>query len=270
MKLKTSSRQLAFIGIMTSVNVLWLILSLYLPLFSSVLFIGLPLASLLVQQKTDFRHCFIYAFCTLLLSCLLSIQDALFFVVPCLFSGLLFGFLLQKRMHSFPCILLVSAFNTLLQFLSFCLILWIFHTDMKLLLQSLFQMSEEQTDEIFLTVCFLIAFIQTLIGYFVIEGEAKKFHIAVHAEKSAFLLCLILALLSASFGCALLLLLPAASHLLTGIGVISSCYLLTYILSYRSRMVSALSAGIYIVFFFMFLFLCSSVFPGNQPYLLYS
>ncbi len=99
---------------MAAINVIFVLLSSFIPVFSIILVIFLPLVSTIVTLFCKKKYYIIYAVATLGLCMLVTIwniSDSLFYVFPSLITGFLFGVGIEKR---FPTIYLIVS-SSLLQ-----------------------------------------------------------------------------------------------------------------------------------------------------------
>ena len=116
MKQEKRINQLCFATIMLSINIIFIVLNLFLPLFSLILLIGIPFSSVLVKLKCNYKYTLLYIICSLLISFFIDFQSTLFYLFPSLISGLVFGILIKKNIHAYYLIICSSLINVLIQF----------------------------------------------------------------------------------------------------------------------------------------------------------
>ena len=86
MKQEKRINQLCFATIMLSINIIFIVLNLFLPLFSLILLIGIPFSSALVKLKCNYKYTLLYITCSLLISFFIDFQSTLFYLFPSLIS----------------------------------------------------------------------------------------------------------------------------------------------------------------------------------------
>lgn len=184
------NKSIALISMMTALNLIFLLLSMFLPISSLFLMIALPLTSALVSIKVKPKFILIYFIATLLLS-FIDIQEALFYVLPSLFSGLAFGYLVNKKIHGFFILSITSIINFLLTLLSISLIKIIYEIDMYKYLANLLDYNENTLNQILAMALLILAIIQSLITYIICKNELLKFQILIKEDTSIFSMILL-------------------------------------------------------------------------------
>lgn len=115
-KRETPVQNIAYIAIMSAINVIFVLISSFLPILFLLLVFILPLTSVIVTIYCKKYFIPIYAITTIGLCLLvgygLNIFDTFIYVIPSLITGIVFGFLLEKKLH----VLYVLLINTAIQF----------------------------------------------------------------------------------------------------------------------------------------------------------
>ena len=178
-KKTTLIRTISFMAIFVAINVLCSFLTTVLPLLSVILIIFLPLTSAVVEITCKDRWFPIYALATIGLSIvdsLSSIDFTLFYVLPSIFTGYVFGFFLKNNLPSMFAIFFAATIHTLISF-SFIPLLELF-TGSNLIdvFAKILKISNRiWFDRSILILFFLVSLIQIILSFIVVENELKKF-----------------------------------------------------------------------------------------------
>lgn len=257
MKNSLAIKQLTFISIMCGINILFTILNLFLPFFTLVILIGLPFASLLVKMKVSFRYIIIYFLATLASCFLIDLQTAAFYIFPSLISGLLFGFLIQKRINGFYIIIVNSLVNIVLETISIFLIQIISNVDMFDFFSKILNISITRFKELYLSIFFAIGLLQSLFSYIIIEEEIKKFKYEIDESYSLFYVLLIGNTFFNGLGF-FINYLPVA-YFLSSIGLFIGVFLLAYLIKAKTTFIRYSLLTSYIITFFIWISINSLV-----------
>ena len=251
MKKSKSINKLTFTALMISLNVVFIIINSFFPVFSLLILIGIPFASSLVSIKTNIKYSLLYIFCSILICFFIDYQTVLFYLISSLISGFVFGTLIKKKIHSFFIIIISSLINIAIQFLSIEFVYLIYKINFIDIFCQLINIKKEEFLNISLSFFFLISVIQTLFSYIILEEEASKFNISINDNLSLFYPTLIgnifISILSIIF-----LKTPILSYFFTSISLVFSIYLLYYIFIYKSKFIRIISL---VIFALSFLFI---------------
>jgi len=178
-KKNTLIRTICFMSLFVAINVLCSFLTTIIPLLSVILIIFLPLTSAIVEITCKDRWFIIYAFATLGLSIVVSLSSidfTLFYIVPSVFTGYIFGFFLKNKLPSMFAIFFASIIQTLITFLFIPLIQLFSGTNMIDVFAKILRISNRiWFDRVVLLLFFIISLIQTILSFIVVENELKKF-----------------------------------------------------------------------------------------------
>ena len=178
-KKTTLIRTISFMAIFVAINVLCSFLTTVLPLLSVILIIFLPLTSAVVEITCKDRWFPIYALATIGLSIVVSLSSidfTLFYVLPSIFTGYVFGFFLKNNLPSMFAIFFAATIHTLISF-SFIPLLELF-TGSNLIdvFAKILKISNRiWFDRSILILFFLVSLIQIILSFIVVENELKKF-----------------------------------------------------------------------------------------------
>ena len=191
-KRETVTQNIAYLGIMSAVNVVAVIMMTYvLPLLFIPFVFALPLCSTVVTLFCKKRYFPIYAVATLGICMLVTLSDftvTLFYVFPSLLTGFIFGLFLSKKLPAHLSILSASIINMGLTYLSLPLIKLIYRIDMIDSIAKIFGLETFAYLD-FVTPCFILilSIIQEALTYAFIENELPKLGINGEEVNLAFL-----------------------------------------------------------------------------------
>lgn len=180
-KRETLIRTICFMSFFVAINVLCSFLTTVLPLVSVILIIFLPLTSAMVEVMCKDRWFPIYAVATIGLSIVVSLSSidfTLFYVVPSIFTGYIFGLFCKHNLPTMFAIFVASIIQTALSFAFIPLLQLITGTNLLDVFAKIFRISDRfWFDTSILLLFFAIALIQVILSFIVVENELKKFGI---------------------------------------------------------------------------------------------
>ena len=118
-KKETLIRTISFMSFFVAINVICSFLTTIIPVVSTILIIFLPLTSAVVEVNCKDRWFPIYAFATIGLSIVVtlsSIDFTIFYIVPSIFTGYIFGLFTKKNLSSMYAIFFATIIQTALSF----------------------------------------------------------------------------------------------------------------------------------------------------------
>lgn len=185
-KKETPAQNLAFCAIMASFDALLSLLGALLPLSSLFLMILAPLISSFVGYFCKKRYYALYIFAALGVSIAVSawdFQNTLFYLLPSLLSGVLYGLFLERKVPTSFSLFIVSLTQFLFFFVSYYLVKWIYQIDMVEKLLSLFgKPLNELSFSAFLLLGLGYSFGGSAISHLVFSLIAPKLGICVEIE----------------------------------------------------------------------------------------
>ena len=134
-------KALTFSSIMSAISVVFTVVAYLIGDIGLFLILILPLCSSLVSVSVKFKYALIYIVSTLLIS-LIDFQLALFIILPCLISGLIFGRLIRVYLQGHFIILINALVLLIMQFASTYLINFIYEIDLVQSISSLLLLKE--------------------------------------------------------------------------------------------------------------------------------
>ena len=262
-KKTTLVHHITYMGIMTAINLIFIVLATYIPFLMFLLILLLPFVSAIVSYYCLKRYYLIYAIASIGLCLIFNISDTIFYVVPSIITGFLIGLLLEKKINPFWLILSSTVVESALTFALIPLINLIGNVDIVYTFLSLFKLTEftYKTEVTYLFIFFL-SLVQCSLTHFVLLSDAKKIGIDVNNEVNTFgqyiigtELMLVLCLVFSFFYLPLALVFLAVSFYF-------AIFLLIDLVISKKKAVYILLGVLLLVSFFTFAFLYATI---NQP-----
>lgn len=186
-KKETLIRSMPLMAMMAAINVIFSLFTTFIPLLSVALIIFIPLTSTLVEVYCKDRYFPIYAIATLGLSVVVSlsaIDFTLFYLVPSIATGYVFGLMAKKNFPSLWGIFIASVLQTAISFAFIPIIqLVVNHNlidDLKVILRVT---DSTYFDNLLILMFFVIGLIQTVLSFIVVTNELKKFGVQQDNDK---------------------------------------------------------------------------------------
>ena len=177
-KKQTLIRTISFMAFFVAINVVCSFLTVVLPLLGLILIILLPLTSAVVEVYCKDRWFPIYAFATIGLSIVVtlsSIDFTIFYVVPSIFTGYIFGLFAKKHLPSMYAIFIATIIQTLLSFAFIPLIELITGTNLIMSFAKILRISDIFLfKSLILLIFFIVSLIQTILSFIVVKNELTK------------------------------------------------------------------------------------------------
>lgn len=185
-KKTTLVHHITYMGIMTAINLIFIILANFVPFLIFLLILLLPFASTIVSYYCLKRYYLIYAVASIGLCLIFNIPDTIFYVLPAIITGFVIGVLLEKGAHPFWLVLFSSIIEAGLTFAFIPLINLIANTDIVQDFLKIFKLDSFAYQEIatYLFVYF-ISLLQCILTQFVLINDIKKMGIIVTSRVSS-------------------------------------------------------------------------------------
>lgn len=175
---ETFTENIAFMGIMSAINIVLCLIMALLPAISIVLIIALPLVSALVELYCKDRYYPIYLFSTIGLSLVATLWNygaTINYLIPAVISGYIFGFVTKRKLLPIWGIVISGIINAGLVYGGFYLTSAILEIDVINTIRTFLLMSDNKYfDIIFPFFVLTMSLIEMSIAYFVIHFEVKK------------------------------------------------------------------------------------------------
>ena len=186
-KKTTLVHHITYMGIMTAINLIFIVLATYIPFLMFLLILLLPFVSTIVSYYCQKRYYLIYAVASVGLCLIFNISDTIFYVVPAIVTGFLIGLLLEKKLNPFWLILSSTVVESALTFALIPLINLIGNVDIVYTFLALFKLTEftYKTEVTYLFIFFL-SLVQCSLTHFVLLSDAKKIGIDISFEVNTY------------------------------------------------------------------------------------
>ena len=186
-KKETLIRAMPLMAMMAAINVIFSLFTAFVPFMAIALIIFIPLTSTLVEVYCKDRYFPIYAIATLGLSICVSlsaIDFTLFYLVPSIITGYVFGFMGKRNFPSLWGILIASILQTGISFAFIPLIKLVTQRslidDIKIILGVT---DTTYFNNLIVLLFFVISLVQTILSFIVVSNELKKFGVKNIEEK---------------------------------------------------------------------------------------
>ena len=178
-KKETIVQNIAYMAIMAAINVIFVLLTTFVPVLLFLIVFVLPLTSVIVTLHCKKRYFPIYAVVTVGLCMLVTIwriDDTIFYVIPSLISGFIFGLLIEKKFPSFWIIFITTIIQIGFTYASIPLIQLMFGRNIIDVFATAFSLQDFQYLS-FVVPCFIffISLAQEIIAFIIIRNELPKF-----------------------------------------------------------------------------------------------
>ena len=238
-KRETLVQNIAFMAIMSAVNVIFSLISTLVPVLFFLLIFILPLTSTLVCIFCEKKYYVIYAVATILLSLLASFfqfTEVISYIIPSIATGLIFGLMIEHKINSLWIILIATIVQVGLSYASIYIISWYIDRSIINELINLFGLSEfgfkEYLPPMFM---FIISLIQIAITYIIIREEIKKMGIETNEEVPSIplLSIIVVALTGLTIGFSFFL--GVVAFLFFGLTIVIGVYITVYSFSLKKK-----------------------------------
>ena len=189
-KRETLTQNIAYMGLMAAINVIFVLLTYFVPFLIFVLVFVLPLTSVVVTLFCQKKYLPIYMLATIglcLIATMNNFSDTLFYVIPALISGVVFGLLVEKKVSPIWIIFASTLITTGLSYAFVPLIELIYGQNIITVFLTVFRVNEFTYID-YMVPCFiyLISLIQSILSYIFIRAELPKLGITIE-EKTQYL-----------------------------------------------------------------------------------
>ena len=206
-KKTTPIQNMAFMALMAAINIVFVLLTTFVPVLVVLIIFVLPLTSVLVTlfcQKRYYPLYFVATIALCMICTIWNISDTIFYVIPSMIAGFIFGIFV---IYKFPLLYLILGPSIVYFAFAYAFIPLIkFWLNIDIVNTFLVAFKLENFENIGIIIpsfIFVIALIQSIISYIIIKDEIAKFGNDI-IEKKAFswiniLMCALLIALSVTF-----------------------------------------------------------------------
>ena len=264
-KRETLVQNITYMARMAAINVVFVLITVFLPFLFFLIVFVLPLTSTIVTLHCKKRYFPIYAVATIglcMICTMWQIGDTIFYVIPSIISGFLFGFMAEKKVPSFWIITVTTVVQIAFSYAAIPLINLISGKDVVVTFASAFGLGDFKYLN-FVVPCFIffISLAQQVIAYMVIKEELPKFGYTLNEPKE-----LPLSLAIAIGACTTLAFVftfipycGPIGYLMTLMSLLFSCYAIIYLILGKKTLVYILLVASLVVSMFTFALLYKMV-----------
>ena len=255
-KKQTLVQNITYMALMAAINVIFVLLTTLVPFLFFLIVFVLPLTSTIVTLHCKKRYFPIYAVATIglcLLCTIWKIDDTIFYVIPSIISGFVFGFMVEKKVPSFWIILATTILQIGFTYASIPLIKLMTGRNIIEDFATVFMVK----DFIYLdyvTPCFIffIALAQEILAFVIIREELPKFGYTLNDPKNIPLSLCITILTSIVLVVVFAFVYGPLSYLFTLIALFLTIYAIAYLILENKVLIYILLGAAVLVTFFLF------------------
>lgn len=174
----TLTQNIAFMGIVAAINVICSVLGALFPIASIFIIIFLPFFSATVSLLCKWKYYPIYFFASIgvaLGATFWNTQYTVFYLIPSLITGFIFGFCFKKHLSGSYAILFASIAQLAISYALIPLINLIYNTDIINQFLRMMKLDNKQFAYIMIpSFIFLISLIQMIFSFIVLNNELNK------------------------------------------------------------------------------------------------
>lgn len=250
-------KNITFCSLITSINIIFVLLNIFMPFFTLFLIIIIPFSITLTCIKCGVKYSLLTIISSLLITSLIDFNTALIYVFPSLISGFLFAIFIKLKFHRFYIVLFSSLIGIISQFISIKIIELISNIDIIQFLNNIFHFDSNQLELYSFTILFFISLIQSLFSYIIIDAESNKFNIIIHKKDDIFYYILLQTTLITIISVIIYNINKSIYFLLSSISFISALYLIYLLFKQHNKMIKIISISMYILSYFICLIFSS-------------
>lgn len=186
-KRETLIQNITYISLMAAINVVFVLLTTFIPVFFFLIVFVLPLTSVIVTLHCKKRYFPIYAVATVglcMICTIWRIDDTIFCVIPSIISGFIFGLLTEKKVPSFWIILATTILQIGFTYASIPLIKVMTGRDIVEVFATAFGIADFKYLS-YVVPCFIffMSLAQEVLAYVIIREELPKFGYTLNDPK---------------------------------------------------------------------------------------
>ncbi len=256
MKKTTLVQNITYMALMAAINVVFVLLTTFIPVLLFLIVFVLPLTSVIVTLHCQKRYFPIYAFATVGLCMIVTIwkiDDTIFYVIPSLISGFVFGLFVEKRFPSFWIIVATTIIQIAFTYVSIPIISFVLGNDIVTTFATAFGIKDFKYLN-YVTPCFIffISLVQEIFAYMVIREELPKFGYTLNEPK--YLPISLVTSIAVGVGLSILFtfVFGPLSYLFTLFTMLLGIYALLYLLLEKKTILYALLGASLLIFIFLF------------------
>ena len=255
-KKKTLVQNITYMALMAAINVVFVLLTTFLPFLFFLIVFVLPLTSTIVTLHCQKRYFPIYALSTIALCMIVTIwkiDDTIFYVIPSIISGFIFGFLIEKKVPSFWIILSTTIIQIGFTYASIPLIKLMTNRNIVVDFATIFHVQDFQYLS-YVVPCFIfaISLAQQILAFVIIRDELPKFGYELNEPKQIPLSLAISTFASIASAVVFAFIYGPISYVFTLIALFLFAYSLVYLILEKKKLVYILLGASLFVSVFLF------------------
>ena len=241
---------------MAAINVIFVLLTTLVPFLVFLIVFVLPLTSTIVTLHCKKRFFPIYAVATIglcMLCTIWKIDDTIFYVIPSIISGFVFGFLVEKKVPSFWIILSTTIIQIGFTYASIPLIKVMTGRDIIQDFATVFLIKDFiYLDYVSPCFIFFLALAQEILAFVIIREELSKFGYTLEEPRNIPLSLAISISVSIIMVVLFAFVYGPLAYLFTLIGLFLTAYAITYLVIQNKTIIYILLGASLLVSFFLF------------------
>ena len=186
-KKETLVQNISYMALMAAINVVFVLITRFVPILFFLIVFVLPLTSVIVTLHCKKRYFPIYAVATIGLCLICTIgqlYDTIFYVIPSVISGFVFGLLVEKKIPAFWIIISTTVIQILFTYVSIPLIDLITGQSIVNVFATAFGVKDFiYLDYVVPCFIFFMALAQEVLAYVIIREELPKFGYQLNEPK---------------------------------------------------------------------------------------
>ena len=243
-------------ALMAAINVVFVLLTRFVPILFFLIVFVLPLTSVMVTLHCKKRYFPIYAVATIGLCLICTIgqlYDTIFYVIPSVISGFVFGLLVEKKVPSFWIIISTTVIQILFTYVSIPLIDLITGQSIVSVFATVFGIKDFiYLDYVVPCFIFFMALSQEVLAYVIIREELPKFGYQLNEPKYLPLSLFIGLISSIVLAVIFVFIYGPLSYLFTLFALLFAVYSIAYLVMESKVIIYILLGSSLIVSFFLF------------------
>ena len=178
-KKETLIQNITYMALMAAVNVIFVLLTTFVPVLFFLIVFVLPLTSVVVTIHCKKRYFPIYAVATVglcMICTIWRIDDTIFYVIPSIISGFVFGFMIEKKIPSYWIILATTVLQIGFTYASIPLIQLMTGRNIIEVFATAFGIADfKYLDYVVPSFIFFMSLAQQVLAFMIIKEELPKF-----------------------------------------------------------------------------------------------
>lgn len=255
-KRETLVQNITYMALMAAINVIFVLLTTFVPFLFFLIVFVLPLTSVVVTLHCKKIYFPIYAVATIglcMICTIWRIDDTIFYVIPSVISGFIFGLLVEKKVPSFWIIIITTVLQIGFTYASIPLIKLFTGRDIIEVFATAFGIADFQYLN-YVTPCFIffISLAQEILAFMVIREELPVFGYELNTPKNLPLSLTISLGVCVVLSIVFMFVYGPLSYLMTLFGLLLGIYALSLLIESKNIIVYIALAIGFIVSIFLF------------------